>query len=768
MTTRFSTEFDDHSFEENDGPGGGPQLRLGRLFRLRWPLMVGVAALIGIPAAVGAWFLTPVEYTSNAEVRFLSTAPRILDVNQARFVAADYRNFVNTQLDLIRGNTVLARVLDQPEVSRLPVLAGKTDRLEYVRGSISARSDRASELATISCRLPDPRSAKVLLDEVLDQYLAYTMSEEANLGLSTLQPLRNEAQKIKTELELLSKRISDKQKAVAAADRSGEGEIELYRTQFIEAEKAFRTLQHERDNLETALEDLKAKRAVAKENPNEPLYAYNVEDRVMNDDSVTAVKSNLYMAEAELEQMNSRMTEQNPLLETQRKRVATLERKLESVKAERRLAIVEFLIAEHEQKIEAAAKKIADGQQELEQFRNKTEGYEARSQEIANTAAELEKLRADADDKRAELEEIQRHINRIQLESEAPARVQMASAPTLPTSPDYMKHFQFVVLALGGSVMVGVAFGLLRELTDEHVRSAQDLSRLTRLPIIAAIPDIKEDKGVHTEHLHLLAADHPESTSADEFRRVLVKLLYPADHSAEVKSLLVTSPTRGDGKTSVSCNLAIAMAQANRRVLLVDLSSRRPEIERVFSMESGPGLSEVLSGEREPAECLRTSTIDGLSILGPGERPQRLAGQLASREMLRFLEWAEDNFDHVILDSPPILLISDGKLLAPVVDGALVVVGAGSSTVGMVQRCLRDLEQVGANVAGVILNKQKMMRGGYLRENLKLYYGYGDTLPGNGTSQPSRNGRASEPGAEPAVMLLPYDESNRKGDSGPQ
>jgi len=92
--------------------------------------------------------------------------------------------------------------------------------------------------------------------------------------------------------------------------------------------------------------------------------------------------------------------------------------------------------------------------------------------------------------------------------------------------------------------------------------------------------------------------------------------------------------------------------------------------------------------------------------------------------MVKFLEWAEHEFDHLIIDTPPALIMSDAKLLAPVADGIIVTVGVGVSTIGMVRRCLRDMEQIGAAVIGVVLNGVRKTRGGYMERNMKMYYGY--------------------------------------------
>jgi succinoglycan biosynthesis transport protein ExoP len=272
---------------------------------------------------------------------------------------------------------------------------------------------------------------------------------------------------------------------------------------------------------------------------------------------------------------------------------------------------------------------------------------------------------------------------------------------------------------------------LLLELTDQQMRTPEDVARITRLPVVAALPHASEDESLASTDFAMVAADFPNSAPAEEFRRVLARLLYPEDCSVEVKTLVVASPARGDGKTSLACNLALVMAEASRRVLLIDLSARRPSIEKCFHLEPAEGLAELLHGNCTPEQVVQLTGFENLCVVGPGFDSEDLAGRLASREMLRFMEWAEEEFDHVIIDTPPALLMSDVKLLAPLVDSVLIVVGVGKSTTGMLRRCLREMELVGANMLGVVLNGLRSTRGGYLKHNMKMYKTYAEE-GGNG------------------------------------
>jgi tyrosine-protein kinase Etk/Wzc len=193
-------------------------------------------------------------------------------------------------------------------------------------------------------------------------------------------------------------------------------------------------------------------------------------------------------------------------------------------------------------------------------------------------------------------------------------------------------------------------------------------------------------------------------------------------------------------------------------VLLLDLNAQRPDVEKAFGHERGPGLAEVLDGLYDVADVIRPTTNPNVSVLGPGFHGAGLSSRLASREMVEFLEWADENYDHTIIDTPAFLLLSDAKLLAPTVDAVLVVVGAGVSNIGMVRRCLADLEHLHANVIGIVLNRARRLRGGYMHRNLELYYAYGNesTDGKQGEDLPEMEIIDSQDEPDEAVVLLPY------------
>jgi capsular exopolysaccharide synthesis family protein len=391
------------------------------------------------------------------------------------------------------------------------------------------------------------------------------------------------------------------------------------------------------------------------------------------------------------------------------------------------------------------AESLAGDAAELAAVRQKhVDELEARSLEMMQAQTQLDEWEREADEMQQFLSSTVGAITRIDVESNAPASVEVAAQPYAPKRPSHRTQLQAVVALLALSVGAGVCAGFLREMTDQQINSPQDLSYLTQMPLLAVVPHTRYDQLPQDVRLATVMHSHPASTTADEYRRVLSRIVYPPAGSAELNSVLITGSSRGDGKTTVACNIAIALAQANRKVLALDICARRPSVERSFGLEPGPGLADIFDGAATLDTAVRSTGVAGLDVLGPGAGKGFVAGRYASRELVQLLEQAEATYDHVIIDSPPALLMADAGMLAPVVDGVIVVTGAGVSSQGMVKRCLQELAQAGANVVGLILTRAKPVPGGYMESNLQSYYGYGEAR--------SHENAAKAP--ENATMLL--------------
>jgi capsular exopolysaccharide synthesis family protein len=272
-----------------------------------------------------------------------------------------------------------------------------------------------------------------------------------------------------------------------------------------------------------------------------------------------------------------------------------------------------------------------------------------------------------------------------------------------------------------------LSLALLVEMLNDFVRTPRDVQRLLHVPLLGVIPDAYEDRAVDDIDLCDVVREAPYSLLGESYRRCRTNLELSAGES--FKTLLVASGQPGDGKTSLACNLAAAFAAKYERVLLIDANLRQPSLHVVFPPESPGddrliGLTNLLMDECMYQEAIRPTAVAGLEVIDAGSPRRNPAELLAGPRMKELIECVAGHYDRIIIDSPPVLLVSDIKMLARLVDATLLVFNAGMTRWGVAERTIFEFEDVGARVVGCVLFGVEAMKGGYFRQQFRAYRRY--------------------------------------------
>ncbi len=277
----------------------------------------------------------------------------------------------------------------------------------------------------------------------------------------------------------------------------------------------------------------------------------------------------------------------------------------------------------------------------------------------------------------------------------AAVRLEVVDGPNtseVPTRP----IFTIGLRALLGLV-VGFGLALLLELRDTSVRSDEQLDSLGAGPLLGRIPLDRRAKDAP-----LVIHDDMHGLRAEAFRQLRTNLQF-IDVERPIQVLVVTSSVAEEGKSSTSANLALAMVAVNRRVLVIEADFRRPKLADYFGVERAVGLTDVMAGRVDIEDVLQPWGNDGLVILPSGQLPPNPSELLGSEAMARLIERFRTEFDLVIIDTPPLLPVTDAAVAATRADGAIVAVRFGRTTRHQVSLSIRSLEAVGAKVLGSVL-----------------------------------------------------------------
>lgn len=327
-----------------------------------------------------------------------------------------------------------------------------------------------------------------------------------------------------------------------------------------------------------------------------------------------------------------------------------------------------------------------------------------------------------------------------------------ATIPVSPISPNRRRNLAAGLLV---GLILGVTLAFVQEALDSSVRTTEEAERLVNAPALAVIPaeaDAYRRKQLATSRpltaggpngVGLAVLKRPSSPMAESFRSLRTSVLL-STAPRPPQSLLVTSAQVGEGKTSTATNLAMSFAQRGGPVLIIDADLRRPSVAKTLGVANEKGLSSFLTGAHSLDEVLiQYERVPNLWILPAGPRPPDPAELLSSHMMEATLKDLLKRFTQVIVDSPPLLLVTDAVILSAMVDGVILVVASGTTARGALTRAHRILENAGSRVLGMVLNKVDMRFDTYYGSYYGPYHqGYYDEIAVSNPSHSSAGGRA--------------------------
>jgi polysaccharide biosynthesis transport protein len=321
---------------------------------------------------------------------------------------------------------------------------------------------------------------------------------------------------------------------------------------------------------------------------------------------------------------------------------------------------------------------------------------------------------------------------RIQ-EHEQHSDTKMIDPPQVPVTPIAPNRPRTILIGFAVSLLAGIGLALFLEYLDNTVKTVEDVSRYAQLPALSVIPAIKgrraralsagsngkkqtksgltlnKGNGLNLDQLPLLDA----RSSVAEAYRVLRTSVLLSSADKPPKTILVTSGQPGEGKTTTVINTAISLAQLGSSVLIIDCDLRKPSVHKILGVDHVVGLSTYLARRAELDDVIQKLPIANLSLLASGRIPPNPAELISSSRMKEMLGLLSERFDHILIDSPPLLKVTDPVILSTLVDGVMLVVHGGKSTREVVRRTRQELSGAGAKIFGVVLNNVDVHRDGY-------------------------------------------------------
>jgi capsular exopolysaccharide synthesis family protein len=443
-----------------------------------------------------------------------------------------------------------------------------------------------------------------------------------------------------------------------------------------------------------------------------------VEERVNQDPNIVGYRQDLEHTDLQLAQASRQLGTANPSVKQLQDMRDVYQHKYEDARAEKIAQATDLMKVELTNQKDSTAKSLTDIGDQVQKIKTEMAELGAKMADYNNLRDQQGHLREEIAQDTKALDDMNTMMRNADFTS-----LDWAQLPQEPDSPSFPNLTVTMSLAISIGLMLSLGIAFLREVTDTTVRSPRDIQRVGPITLLGMVPHEADDPQSSGARLPLVIFEAPHSIMAEQLRQVRTRLQHAASLDT-TRSILVTSPSPGDGKSTIAVNLAAGLALNGRRILLVDSNFRRPEIHRIFGIGNENGFSNVLNDVNAFSTAVNETTVPNLSIMASGPKPSNPTELLESQYLLDFIERALEEYDHVIFDSGPMLFVSESVALAPRVDGVVTVVRARTSTRGVLQRMREGLRQVKAEHLGIVLNGVRSQAGGYYGRSIKTYYEY--------------------------------------------
>jgi capsular exopolysaccharide synthesis family protein len=547
---------------------------------------------------------------------------------------------------------------------------------------------RNSQLVDVKFRSPDPRLAARVVNELVRQYIA--QAEDDRLSVS------------QDATGWLSKQLAAQREQLEASELA----LQLYREQHdaVALEDPQNIVVQKLADLNGAVTKAKMERIERESRYNQLLSIQRAGGdldsfpAILSSPYIQQLKSDLAMRQAERQQLRQRFGDKHPTMVKLSAAIESAQAKLDAEVANVVQAVRnEFLAAEAQE-------------------RSLTEALNTqKSTALAQDRKEIEYgvLRRDVATNRQIYEGLLQRAKEAGISGELQAdSVRVVDLAEVPRSPVLPQHPRDLMLGLLIGAALAIGFALVLEHLDNRIKTPDEIAAHLHLPCLGLVPRLAKAKYTGAP----LINNGVPANFSEAFRGLRTSVQFSSAHEGS-RCLVVASTGPGEGKTLVSTNLAIALAQMGQRVLLIDADMRRPTVHVLLGEKQEPGLSNVLVGMTEPSQAVRRSAVPGLWVLPAGRIPPNPAELLGSARFRVFLGKLSEKFDWVILDSPPVMAVTDASVMAHSANGVIFVVGSEMVHRGAARTAVTQLAAADGKLVGVVLNRVNLERDRYYYAN---------------------------------------------------
>ena len=655
-----------------------------RVISSRKELVLAVAFLVVLTGTVYT-LLLPNIYASSARISVSEDSPEINPFAVQQNYMTQYNPyFLKTQFEILTSKPILNEVINrlslQVEWGKNGETLSRDVALKILKNSVSVFQQRDTSLIVINVKRDNPNEAADIANEIAEVY------RDSRLDLAS-KDARTAIDKIEESLSEQRQRVADAEENIQQiredlniAVVGGEGQFDVgeVRMQQLEGDRLFAQREMvEKEGLLKILENLNDKDLLER-------ASY-----ITFDQSVMNTIQQIQDVEVQLSSVQADYGDNHPEVKRLKSQIATLEGTLtRRLNGLRNGLETEYVIAKNN--FESLDKVLASVRTDT------IESQGTKFRPYRNALADLETERFIYNQL---MSKHRQEIITLQVPRNPVDVIDIAEPDARPVSPNL---FLNVLLSIFVGLGAGVGLAYFIEYLDRSIKSADDIENQLKLKVLGLVP----------QKVRPLIEEGPDSENAESYRVMKTNLAFMSDSDEGVAHCVLSSGA-GEGKSTTIFNLAYVAAQQGQRVLLVDADLRRPVQHTILGMSNRFGLTNVLLRDVPVEEAIKATSVPNLQFLPSGRLPRASLGVLDPKKIRELIQSLKLKYDLVLIDTPPVVGISDSSIIAKEVDSSVLVIQYRKYPIDMLRKALASLQAQSINVAGAVLNNINVMRDDY-------------------------------------------------------
>ena len=656
------------------------------LLRRKW--IVISFFLITVTTVTIATFIQKKTYKASATVIVEVESPNVLSVKdivklgESNYFA--YRDYIETQQEIIKSRRTAHHVMKNLKLGSREEFKKAKDPIDALLKKVKVEHVRDTRILRISAENGDPRLVARIANEFANVYTSSNMSLKVKMS--------GQAQGWLTE------------------------EVETQKKKVRESELKLQNYKEENDIVSIANQDTMMGDSLTKLNTS---YLSAQERRIRAETNYNSLIDK--DGNVNLENLSALFTD-NPSLKKLKEDYLTQAallvdyKKIYKHKHPKMISLlegIEYLKTGIKSEVDTEYKNAV---QEEAKFKNAMAGQKTNALEHERKIINYNALQREVDTNERILEIVLNRLKETSIASQIQTNnVRIQDLAVIPRKPIKPKKTLNLMLAVIMGLLGGAVLAFFKDYMDVSLKDPRDIAALLQIPVLGSVPKIKADgkKIAEKKDIDLIVEKDSNSLASEAYRSIRTNLLFSMNQSGFSKSLVITSSVPREGKTISAVNLALMLANSGERVLLVDADMRKPRVHTIFNYDNVSGLLQFLTGEKDFDSTVKYSGISNLYVATSGGTTNKPAELISSENMKRFLQNASAHYTTIIIDTPPVALVTDAALLASLCTGTILIAEGGRTTKEFLTRSKELLKNVKANILGVIVNNISLTQNSY-------------------------------------------------------